>query len=184
MKSGGRQLVMGALLLAVPVVSYFLVFGPQNREIARAKEEIALKRDMLERLQAETARNADLERANETIGVRLEQIESRLPSGKEVDRVIRQVSQLAIDAGLQPPAMSSKRPVSAALYKEQPLELETYGDFEGFYRFLQSIERLPRVTRVPQLKVVRDTKNDGFMKVEFTLSIYFRDGDGEKGATS
>lgn len=186
MKAGMRELVLLVLLLAGPVASYFFVFGPQNREIARAKSEIELKRDMLERLRAETARNADLERANGSIGERLRQIESRLPTDKEVDTVVRQVSALAIEAGLAPPAMVSTKPVSAAFYQEQPLELTTWGDFNGYYRFLQMMERMPRVTRVPDMKLVRDTKVDGAMKIEFTLSIYFQEsaGDSGKGANS
>ncbi|MEL7473922.1 MAG: type 4a pilus biogenesis protein PilO, partial [Planctomycetota bacterium] len=68
-----------------------------------------------------------------------------------------------------------RRGLEARVDREQPLEIETSGEFEGFYQFLQSLERLPRVTRVPNMELKRDSRNDGELDVKFTLSIYFQD---------
>lgn len=174
MRFGPRELIVLVLILAIPVASYFLVFKPQNVRIERAKGEITHKLDVLDRLRAETARNDDLMRANEEIASRIKDIESRLPSSKEVDNIIRQVSDLAVQSGLSAPAMKSNDPISMVSYKEQPLKMETSGQFDGFYTFLQEVESLKRITRMPQMKLQRDGL-DGDMKVEFTLSIYFLD---------
>lgn len=170
-----RDLMMGLVLVAVPLASYFLVFAPQNKKIAEARAEIALKNDLLKKLQAETARNTDLIRANEEIAALIAQTEARLPDGKEVDSIIRQISELAIQSGLSAPAMESGKPVAAAMYMEQPLKITTAGDFRGFYEFLLQLERLPRITRLPDMLLERSQETDGNIKAEFTLSIYFTD---------
>jgi type IV pilus assembly protein PilO len=170
-----RDMMMGLVLVAVPLASYFLVFGPQNKKISEARSEIRHKQDLLDKLRTETARNADLIRANEEISELIKQTEARLPDGKEVDSIVRQVSELAVQSGLSAPSMESGKPVAAAMYMEQPIKVTTSGDFRGFYEFLLQLERLPRITRLPDLNLERVPDPDGNVKAEFTLSIYFTD---------
>lgn len=173
-----RELILFLAVLMVPIVSYFVVFKPQSANIDRAKSEILHKREMLSSLQIETARNDDLLAANEQIGVRITEMESLLPSGKEIDMIVRQVSALAVESGLTPPTLKSEKPVAAARFREQPLEMSTSGSFEGFYEFLLALERLPRLTRIVDL-VLKDSKDDGVeVDAKFTLSIYFQSDEG------
>lgn len=177
MRLGLRELVLLAVLLALPLSSYWLVFRPQNAEIAQARREIDHKRALLDKLRQVTAQNEDLQRANEDVAQAIEAIEARLPSSKEVDTIVRQVSELAVSVGLQPPAMESAKPLPAALYHEQPLTMTISGDFHAFYEFLLRLEQLPRITRIPDLSIKRAEDVDGHMKAEFTLSIYFQEKD-------
>ena len=176
MQLGPREMILFGLVLSLPVVSYALVFRPQSSEIDRARTEISHKREMLDRLRAETARNDDLERANAAIAAHVAELEERLPTGKEVDEIIRQVSALAVDAGLAPPSIKSLKPLEAAGYREQPLELKTSGSFAGYYDFLVQLERLPRITRITDM-TVRRGQAEAEISVDFTLNIYFREED-------
>jgi type IV pilus assembly protein PilO len=178
MRFGLREFILLLVLLALPVSSWWLVFRPQNAEIAQAKREIEHKRALLQKLQEATARNEDLERANDEIRESIGAIEARLPTNKEVDGVVRQVSDLAVEVGLDPPAIESDKPLKASMYMEQPLKMKLSGNFNGFYEFLIKLEQLPRITRMPDLKITRATDVDGHMKAEFTLSIYFQQEQG------
>ena len=175
MKFGIREFVLALGLFAVPLASYWFVFRPQNAQIERAREEIALRRDKLEKLQQESARRGTLEAATEQIAERIESIEARLPTNKELSDVVRQVSVLAVESGLEQPSIVAEKPVKASLYMEQPLKIEMTGDFRGFYKFLLELERMDRITRLPDMTVRRSDKVDGHMVAEFTLSIYFQD---------
>ncbi|MFI4883426.1 MAG: type 4a pilus biogenesis protein PilO [Phycisphaerales bacterium JB064] len=175
MKFGIREFILLLVLFAVPLASYWFVFRPQNSQIERAREEISLRREKLEKLQQESARRGTLEAATSQIAERIESIEARLPTNKELADVVRQVSELAVQSGLQQPSIVTEKPVKASLYMEQPLKIETSGDFRGFYKFLLELERLDRITRMPDMTVRRSDKVDGHMVAEFTLSIYFQD---------
>lgn len=177
---GLRHIIVFLVLMALPASSYFTVFKPQNKAIEAARQEIAHKRELLEKLRQETARNADLARANEEITERLAEIEARLPSTKELDDVVRRVSDLAVKCGLAAPVLTSVAPVDAALYREQPLDMKITGTFDSYYKFLLEIEQMPRITRISDLRMTRVTTEDGVMSVEFTLSIYFQE-DGRAG---
>ena len=71
--------------------------------------------------------------------------------------------------------MNTSKPVPTALYMEQPIEIEVMGSFVGFFTFLADIEKLPRITRVHDLKITGQNKEGEELKAEFTLSIYFQD---------
>lgn len=175
-----RHWMFMGVLLAVPICSWFMVFRPQNREISLAKTEIQLKEKMLEKLRAATAQTADLAKANEEIQQAISAIEARLPSNKEIDNVLREVAQITARHGLRVPQFKkSARNQATGSANEQPLEVELTGDFDGFYRFLLDLEKIPRITRLTDAKIQRDSKNDGQMTATFTLSIYYQ-GDSPK----
>jgi Tfp pilus assembly protein PilO len=175
MRLGLRELILLLILIGLPTASFFLVFRPDNQAIENAKKEIEHKRSILNKLREETAKSADLQRTNDEIKAKIETIEARLPSKKEVEAVVRQVSDLAVTAGLEPPQMKTAKALKTATYMEQPLELSTQGAFNGFYDFLLSLEQLARITRMTDLKVKRSQDADGVMEATFTLSIYFQD---------
>jgi len=179
-----RRWLFTGVLLGVPLASYFLVFKPQNTEIARAKAEIGIKRDLLEKVKEETARSADLRRTNEEMKTAIAAIEARLPSDKEMDLVLRDVAQIAARAGLNVPNFRRvEKSIPAGTAMEQPLEVELTGDFDGLYRFLIDIERLPRITRLTDVKIERSDVADGSMRAEFVLSIYYQ-GEAFGAATA
>jgi type IV pilus assembly protein PilO len=175
MKLGLRGALIVLIVIGMPVASYFLVFKPQNAAIKAARQEVEHKATLLSKLKEETARNADLAKTNEELQKTVKSIEARLPSGKEIDGLVRQVSDLAVAAGLQPPAMKSAKPVPAALYMEQPIDMEVEGSFVGFFTFLAQVEKLPRITRIHDMKISGLAREDVELKAEFTLSIYFQD---------
>lgn len=174
MRFGIRELILLVVLLALPVASYILVFRPVNAQIDTAQKEIEQKRALLTKLREATARKQDLQRANEEIKAGIAAIEAQLPSDKELDDVVRQISDIAVEAGLASPNMTSEKPVTAALYMEQPLKLKMEGSFTGFHDFLMRVEDLPRRTRISEMKIARNADSNGDMKSEFTLSIYFQ----------
>ena len=180
MRFGLRELVLLVILLAMPLSSYWLVFRPQNNEIEQAQREIEHKRSMLTKLQEATSQSETIEAANAEIRASIDAIEERLPTGKEIDSIVREVSKLAIESGLEQPGMASGTPIQGTLYWEQPIKMTVRGDFSGFYDFLLAIEKMPRITRIPDMKVNRSRDQDGYLEAEFTLSIYF---EGEESSS-
>lgn len=178
MRFGHRELIFLVVLLSVPVASFFFVFKPQNAEIQRARDEIAHKEEMLRKLTEVTSQSENLASLNQEIFDAIQMIEARLPSAKEVDVVLSQVAEIAKGRKLALEKVKSEKPVSAAAYMEQPLNMVITGDFEGFYSFLLDLEQLDRITRMPSLNIERSRDIDGAMKAEFTLSIYFEPNDG------
>ena len=174
MRFGFREYLLLLLILSLPVLSYLLVFQPQNRMIAKTKAENTIKQTALSKLRDRAGRIAENEKIKQDIAA----IEARLPTNKEVDAIVRQVSDLAIDAGLDAPLISTSDPVRAAMYMEQPIDMTINGDFRGFYNFLRHLEQLPRLTRIHQMRIQRSDKVNGHMRADFRLSIYYEQERG------
>ena len=170
-----RSLAITLFVVGMPVVCYMVVFRPQNAAIAAARSEVEHKAAMLAKLKDETIRNTDLAKTNEQLASTVRSIEARLPSGKELDALVKQVSNLAVKAGLQPPTMKMLPPLQAAEYLEQPIEIVIEGGFKGFFTFLSQVEKLPRIVRIHDMKLTDVQRDDAEIKAEFTLSIYFQD---------
>lgn len=175
MNSATRNILFFVVLLALPISSWFGYFNPENKRMLQAREEITHKQQVLADLKAATAKTDDLVKVNEEIREAIKSIEARLPTGKEMDEVLRQVSALANKNGLRVPTFKkSDKSIPAGLALEQPINIEITGDFDGFYQFLLDLEQLPRITRVPDLKIERSDKVDGEMVATMTLSIYYQ----------
>lgn len=179
MRFGVRELVLLVVLMALPLSSWWLVFRPNNEKIEQAELEIEHKREMLEKLQTVTSRSDSLEAATQEIEAGINAIEARLPNDREIDSVVRQVSALAVESGLNQPGMVSQPPVQGTLYMEQPIEMTLSGDFKGFYEFLLALEQMPRITRMPGMQIERSKDVDGHLQAEFILNIYFESEDDQ-----
>jgi type IV pilus assembly protein PilO len=178
MRFGFREYLLLLLILSLPVTSYFLVFQPQNREIAKTKAENSVKQTELAKLHEQANQSDDLIRENEKIQQDIAAIEARLPTNKEIDAIVRQVSDLATSSGLDAPLVSTEDPVRAALYMEQPINMTISGNFRGFYDFLRELEQLSRLTRIHELRIQRSDKVNGHMRADFRLSIYYEQERG------
>ena len=182
---GLRDLAFVAVLMAVPIASYFFVFTPRNDEIAKARAEISAKNVRLENLRRLTSRIGDLGREIVEREEELERLNQKLPDREGVDRILEQVTQLAQKSNLAVRSVKGEKVVPAGMAMELPLKTTIEGNFDGYYQFLLDVEALPRITRVHQMKITklgmgpRDDANamvGGSMRAEFTLSIYFNDG--------
>ncbi len=182
MRFGIRELIFLAVLLAVPVTSFWYVFKPRNEQIRQANEEIKLKQARMERLNEVLKRIPSLSEEIQKGQEAIDQLELQLPSEESVDTILEQVWQISKQNGLVVRSVKSERPVPFARYMELPLKTVIEGNWDGFYRFLLELEGLPRITRVQQLKLQKNTelpksKDEpppaGNMHAELTLSIFY-----------
>ena len=187
---GMRDLAFVAVLIAVPIASFF-VFAPRNEEIAKARAEINAKNVRLENLRRLTSRIGDLGREIVEREEELERLNQKLPDREGVDRILEQVTQLAQKSNLAVRSVKGEKVVPAGMAMELPLKTTIEGNFDGFYQFLLDVEALPRITRVHSMKISklgmgpRDNPDEmvgGSMRAEFTLSIYFNDTTGSAAA--
>jgi len=168
-----REAMFILLLIMLPVAAYFFVFQPRNEQIAGARAEILKKQAKLRHLEAATKDIEDLgieiERLEETIDL----FEHKLPAAREVEVVLREVWQLATKNSLQPKGVRTDKPLSTAQYAELPLRMSISGDFDGFYKFLLELEKLPRITRMPNMVLKKAPDAQGEVNADVVLSIFY-----------
>ena len=177
MRFGVREFIFMLLLLAMPVAAYFFVFEPRNTQIAEARNEIALKQAKLAQLEEKTKSMVDLGKEIEKLSKAIQAFEQKLPAQREVEVILKEVWELAAAHNLTPKSVRTDKILKAAHYAELPIKMVIVGDFDGFYEFLLSLENLPRITRLPLMKLKKKGENEGYMHADLVLSIFFEGTD-------
>ena len=176
MRIGLREIIFLFVLMGIPTAAWWYVFKPANEQIAQAHTEIMAKQQKLLQLETATHRLDDLGQEIEKLTKAIQVFEAKLPEEKEVEVVLKEVWQLAVKHGLKPRSVRADKAIKTQRHSELPLKMVIAGDFDGYYSFLLDVERLSRITRIPQMHLLKATKEgggDGAMEATFTLSIFF-----------
>jgi len=185
-----RELIFVALLFAIPVGMWKMVFTPRQVSEQTQVAEIAEKESTMQQL-AITASAAIKHAEDETEMLEevVAKMRDRLPEKNDLDAVLQGLSLQAKVNGLtltNSQGISSKTaPVKLKAGQKPPLpkrflkshrSMDVEGPFLGFYSFLQSLERSSTIIRVVELRISKDNRGeiDGTVKVSMKLVLYYR----------
>ena len=179
MKFGVRELVFVAAMLGLLAASYLLVFKKATARRDKIEAEIVTKQKALADLDRATAGVSDVNAKIEELQKAIVFFEGKLPQEKEIDKVLREVWQMAESKQLTIKTIKTLRSERSTNYSEQPIEMSLSGDFkDSFYAFMLQLEQLPRLTRVTRMELKKINDRDGQMEAQVTLSIFFEPETG------
>jgi type IV pilus assembly protein PilO len=173
MRFGARELVFLAVMLGLLASAYFLVFTKANAKRQALQLEIQKKQATLTDLESSTSGVGDVQAKIDELQKAITFFESKLPQEREIDKILKELWQIADANALQTKTIKTLRSVKTNNFSEQPIEMSLSGDFYGFYTFLQQLEKLPRLTRVMQMNLQKISSRDGEMEAHMTVSIFF-----------
>src|SRR4051794_24284208 len=178
MKFGIRELILVSAMVALLICSYFFVFAKSNAKREALQKDIVQWRTELANLSQATSGIDDVGKKTEEFQKAIEFFENKLPAEKEMDKILKEVWQMAEANSLQTKTVKTLKSERGPNCSEQPIQMNLAGDFYGFYSFLQQLEKLPRITRVSQMKLEKIDERDGEMTASLTLSIFFEPDNG------
>ncbi len=174
------------VLMGIPVGTWWFVFRPLNAHDAEVRQQIDAKRGKLETLYRTAGTVEDRQREIGALEEAISRLEAKLPSKKEIDKVLRETWDLAENNSLTTKSIRPLRPndensITAGVgpHTEQPISVKLEGDFRGFYGFLQALETRPRIMRIKKLSLKKITDDDsppGYVQANFVMSIFFEEG--------
>ena len=189
MKLGLREYLFLALLVAVPLGAWSLVFRPHNQREIEMRKQLEAKQAKLQALNRATGTIGNLQREIGQLEKGMRFFESKLPSEKEIDKVLREVWRLAEANDLTTKSIRTQRRAGPGRYaaghgaQEQPIEMKLEGDFAGFYGFLQALENLPRIMRIHKMEINKNNRGEqGQIQASFVVSIFFEASDRRRPA--
>jgi type IV pilus assembly protein PilO len=173
-----RKAIFFVLLLTVAYLAYAFMIQPANRSLADQKEQVQQNIKVLNELQQAQSTARDLNKQLVQMGEAITFFESKLPPGSQISQVLQDVTVIAQKQGLATKSIKTMARKDNNGYIEQPLQMELYGSFNSYYSFLLELEKLPRITKVRELKLSRDPKNDGAATASCVMSIFFQNKAG------
>ena len=188
MKFGFRELIFLTLMAGLVGAAYFFVINPLYVKRQAYIKDTDEKKSQLANLQQSTAGISDLGKRIDELQKAITFFEGKLPQERELDKILREVAEKADKNNLATKTVKPDKAQRGPNYSELPITINLAGQFDGFYTFLLELEKLPRITRVTQMKLEKINERDGEMCAQVTLSIFYEPDTakriGEAGSAS
>jgi len=158
-------------LVIVAALGYFMV-SPKS-----AERDVLRQRNVV--LQAEVAK-ARVEEAGlrvfraqaDTLRTRLELAKGRLPSEREIPGLYRQISELALQAGLAVALFAPKPGEDKDTVTEIPIAVSAEGTYHQLGGFFSRIGRIPRIVNLSDFRLAGVERPTGTLRADLTLATY------------
>lgn len=157
-----RYVILGFLLAIILAIGYFLLIKAKTEqlEVVKAKE-VALRVDF-ENKQEKAANLEAYETQLAEMQELLETMFRQLPSKTEMDKLLVDVSQTALGAGIDVQLFQPNAERLHDFYAERPISVRMLGDYHQFGEFVSGVASLPRVVilTMHDISLRRAAKND------------------------
>jgi type IV pilus assembly protein PilO len=148
------------IISLIPVIIFVvlfitLVYKPKSKEIlslqgavAKLDKEISSGEVKIRKLDQLVAENALLK-------AKLEALKEKLPAEKEVTELLKQISDLGLQSGLEILLWKpgARRAAPSGLYAEIPVQIEVTTGYHNLGDFYSHISRLARIVNISGLKI-------------------------------
>lgn len=179
--------VLPAIVIVVATVMMFVM--PKQKEIKTLDTRIDAQNNKIAESQAKVAKLDILQRENERLLARLNELKEQLPVEKEVSGLLKQLSDLSIASGLDVKSWKPRAKVQhpSGIVIEIPSDIQVSGTYHDFCRFLSSLTRTNRIVNVSTIKFGgikrgKDPANN-ILDISFTLSTFSAVPEAEIGKT-
>src|SRR5210317_200192 len=174
-----RYIILSFLLIIILAIGYFLLIKAKTEQLEMVQSlelslsaEFEKKQSKAANLEAYEAQLAEMEELLETMF-------RQLPSRTEMDKLLVDVSQTALGAGIDVQLFQPNTEAYHDFYAERPISVRMLGDYQQFGEFVSGVASLPRVVilTMHDIALRRAGKNDagagdGRLILEGTVKTY------------
>jgi type IV pilus assembly protein PilO len=176
-----RYVILGFLLVIILAIGYFLLIKDKIEQLEMVQKlELSLRAEF-EQKQAKAANLEAYEAQLAEMQELLETMFRQLPSRTEMDKLLVDVSQTALGAGIDVQLFQPNAEAYHDFYAERPISVRMLGDYHQFGEFVSGVASLPRVVILTMHDIAlrrasdRDigvSRNDGRLILEGTVKTY------------
>jgi type IV pilus assembly protein PilO len=176
-----RYVILSFLLVIILAIGYFLLIKAKIEQLELVRNlETSLRVDF----EAKQAKAANLESYELQLAEMKELLETmfrQLPSRTEMDKLLVDVSQTALGAGIDVQLFQPNAEAYHDFYAERPISVRMLGDYHQFGEFVSGVASLPRVViltmhdislRRANERDVGARAGDGRLVLEGTVKTY------------
>jgi type IV pilus assembly protein PilO len=176
-----RYFILSLLLIIILAIGYFMLVKNKIEQLERVeKQELTLRSDFEYKQQ----KAANLEAYEAQLAEMQELLETmfrQLPGKTEMDKLLVDISQTALGAGIDVQLFQPNAEALHDFYAERPITVRMLGDYHQFGEFVSGVASLPRVViltmhdislRRATSRDVGVTADDGRLILEGTVKTY------------
>ena len=140
-----RYLILALAVVLILVAGYFLLVRDKKDELA---QEGLTEKALMSDFEYKQQKAANLEAYEQQLADMQELLETmfrQLPSKTEMDKLLVDVSQTALGAGIDVQLFEPQAEGFKDFYAERPIVVRMLGDYHQFGEFVSGVAALPRV---------------------------------------
>jgi type IV pilus assembly protein PilO len=140
-----RYVILGFLLVIILAIGYWLLIKAKVEQLELVQ---GLENTLRVDFEAKQAKAANLESYEIQLAEMQELLETmfrQLPSKTEMDKLLVDVSQTALGAGIDVQLFQPNAEAFHDFYAERPISVRMLGDYHQFGEFVSGVASLPRV---------------------------------------
>lgn len=161
-----RRLLYGGIVVLIILLYAFTLHLPRAREMADKEENIRNINAERAKLLKLVANREKTEREIAEVEERFNQVKAQLPDQKEIPELLRQVSNLGRDSGLEVLFFRQKPEVFQDLYAEVPVEMGVRGGYHQIALFFDKVRHLDRIVNVSDISMKNPQMKNGQMQID------------------
>lgn len=148
------KLAITVVIILLPVVIfYFTYFQPKTEETERLyKQKVSLEQQIRE-VKLKAANLAKFEKELEEAQARFQEAAILLPKEKEIPTLLRDISALGRNAGLDFLTFKPLADVPRDFYAEIPITINVRGPYHNMGYFFDQVSKLERIVSVTNVKM-------------------------------
>jgi type IV pilus assembly protein PilO len=140
-----RYIILSVLLIIILAIGYFLLIKAKTEQLEMVQKlELSLRAEF-EQKQSKAANLEAYEAQLAEMQELLETMFRQLPSRTEMDKLLVDVSQTALGAGIDVQLFQPNAEAYHDFYAERPISVRMLGDYHQFGEFVSGVASLPRV---------------------------------------
>jgi len=176
-----RYVILGLLLAVILAIGYYLLIKTKKEQLERVQQQELTLRADFEYKQQKAANLEAYEAQLAEMQELLETMFRQLPSKTEMDKLLVDISQTALGAGIDVQLFQPNAETMHDFYAERPISVRMLGDYHQFGEFVSGVASLPRVVILTMhdiaLRRASDqdigvSRNDGRLILEGTVKTY------------
>lgn len=176
-----RYFILGVLLVIILGIGYYLLIKDKVQQLEMVQ---GLEKNLRAEFEQKQSKAANLEAYEAQLAEMQELLETmfrQLPSRTEMDKLLVDVSQTALGAGIDVQLFQPNAEAYHDFYAERPISVRMLGDYHQFGEFVSGVASLPRVVILTMHDIALRRANerdiganagDGRLILEGTVKTY------------
>jgi type IV pilus assembly protein PilO len=158
-----KVLILVAILVAIAAMYLYVLIIPVQDELKVAKRELSKLEQELNNSKAITRELPKFKEQVAKLNEELKNALTQLPNEKEIPEILKTISSLGKESGLEFTLFKPKSEEPQQFYAKVPIELVALGNYHNVGIFFDKVSKLPRIINVIDFNMARakDIKGKG-----------------------
>jgi type IV pilus assembly protein PilO len=166
-----KVILAGVLLIVPAVIFYFAFFSPNLKKLEGLNSQKVTMETKLREVKKKAQNEERFQKElDETIAV-FEKTSTLLPKEQEIPQLLKDISALGSNAGLDFLAFKPGQDIPKDFYAEIPVNINVNGPYHNLGFFLDQVSKLDRIVTVNNIKMGGAQKDAGEMVLASSCNL-------------